>query len=102
MLNWVLIPANSILFCVLNIQTLSERPFSAAEVQQTLDSALMTLRPKSAKNHSIYKEIEQQIATVKSQIIAQIPLPPSSVSLSPFVDTMPSSIAPQPTPPKTL
>lgn len=84
------------------MQTLSERPFSSAEIQQTLDSALMTLRPKSAKNHAIYKEIEQQIATVKAQITAQIPLPSSSASLSPFVDTMPSSIPPQPTPPKTL
>lgn len=82
-------------------QTLSERTFSAVEVQQTLDSALMTLRPKSAKNHTIYKEIEQHFATVKAQIMAQIPLPPSGSSLSPFVDTLPS-MAHQPTPPKTL
>ena len=83
------------------MQTLSERSFSSAEIQQTLDSALTTLRPKSAKNHVIYKEIEQQFATVKAQIMAQIPLPSSS-TLSPFVDTMPSSMPPQPTPPKTL
>lgn len=89
------------IFYVVN-QTLSERTFSAVEVQQTLDSALMTLRPKSAKNHTIYKEIEQHFATVKAQIMAQIPLPSSGSSLSPFVDTLPSSMAHQPTPPKTL
>lgn len=84
----------------LNMQTLSETPFSSAEVQQTLDSALRTLRPKSAKNHAIYKEIEQQFATVKAQITTQIPFP-NSAPLSPFVDSMPS-VAPKPTPPNTL
>ncbi|XP_024388270.1 protein ALWAYS EARLY 3 isoform X1 [Physcomitrium patens] len=98
-----LFPMELIKSCIATLfmlQTLSETPFSSAEVQQTLDSALRTLRPKSAKNHAIYKEIEQQFATVKAQITTQIPFP-NSAPLSPFVDSMPS-VAPKPTPPNTL
>ena len=64
------------------MQSLSDKPYSTADVQQTMDSALMTLRPKSSSNSFIYKEIKQQIAIVKTQITAHIPVP----SLAPLVD----------------
>lgn len=81
------------------LQTLSDRPSSAAEMQQTLDSALLTLRPKSSKNNAIFKDIEQQFASVKAQITTQIPLPTSRPS-SPFGNSV-LPIAAQPAP-KTL
>lgn len=81
------------------MQTLSDRPSSAAEMQQTLDSALLTLRPKSSKNNAIFKDIEQQFASVKAQITTQIPLPTSRPS-SPFGNSV-LPIAAQPAP-KTL
>ncbi|CAK9220289.1 unnamed protein product [Sphagnum troendelagicum] len=56
------------------LQTLSDRTYSLADVNQTLDIALMSLRPKSAQNHFIYKEIEQQLGIVKAQIMALIPI----------------------------
>jgi hypothetical protein len=70
----LLIPATCHAVCW---QTLADSPYSTTDLQQTLDSALMTLRPKSSKNSFVYKEIEQQIGIMKTQIMAHIPVPSS-------------------------
>ncbi|CAK9266551.1 unnamed protein product [Sphagnum jensenii] len=56
------------------LQTLSDGTYSQSDVNQTLDTAFLSLLPKSAQNHCIYKEIEQQLGIVKAQITGHIPV----------------------------
>jgi hypothetical protein len=56
------------------LQTLSDGTYSQSDVNQTLDTAFLSLLPKSAQNHCIYREIEQQLGIVKAQITAHIPV----------------------------
>ncbi|OAE20354.1 hypothetical protein AXG93_209s1220 [Marchantia polymorpha subsp. ruderalis] len=65
------------------VQTLTEGQFSPAEVIQTLDTALESLRPRTAQNHLIFKEIEQQLGYVKTQILTPIQIPIQSGIPSP-------------------
>ncbi|KAG6551460.1 hypothetical protein Mapa_006883 [Marchantia paleacea] len=65
------------------VQTLTEGQFFPAEVIQTLDTALESLRPRTAQNHPIFKEIEQQLGYVKTQILTPIQIPIQSGNPSP-------------------
>lgn len=56
------------------VQTLTERQFPAPDVALTLDTALESLRPQAAQNHYLFKDIQQQLEYIKSQVLAQVPI----------------------------
>ncbi|GBG78256.1 hypothetical protein CBR_g26287 [Chara braunii] len=58
---------------LLMVQNCTERSLPHSDVVLTLDSALSSLRPHDSSNSSVFKEIERSIATIKSQIVAEVP-----------------------------
>eukprot|EP00003_Mantamonas_plastica_P003979 TRINITY_DN1312_c0_g1_i2.p1 TRINITY_DN1312_c0_g1~~TRINITY_DN1312_c0_g1_i2.p1 ORF type:complete len:364 (-),score=145.52 TRINITY_DN1312_c0_g1_i2:469-1488(-) len=54
---------------LLKVQAVSEKTLTPAEVSQALEQAAQTLRPKSAENLGIYRDIQESIARIKNTLV---------------------------------
>ncbi|PON37845.1 Protein LIN-9/Protein ALWAYS EARLY [Trema orientale] len=74
--NEAQVPSDIITSCVatlLMIQTCTERQYPPAEVAQILDSAVSSLHPCCPQNLQIYREIQNYMGRIKTQILALVP-----------------------------